>query len=161
MKAHLEGCPRCRAELETEENLARGLQESFKAATASLPFDPDKARLAGRENFVPSSTRSNRVAPAGRKQRVFRSLAAGGGVAILLAAAIFGPFKPGKRDAFLASRMNDELSSLRSDDLPDPFQDWIEKRMIVTIEDKVAGTAENYMTDRTGNVRKISVPRRD
>lgn len=156
MKAHMEGCPRCRAELEIEENLAPGLQESYRAATASLSFDPDKERLSRRENSVPSSTRSNRVAPAGRKQRVFRSLAVGGVVAILLAAAIFGPFKPGKRGAFMAGRMNDELSSLRSDDLPDPFQDWIQRRMIITIEDKTAGTTEKYLTDRAGTIRKIA-----
>lgn len=155
MKAHLEGCPRCRAELETEENLARGLQESFKAATASLPFDPDKARLARPEASVLSFARESTNFSASKKPLVFRWLAAGSVAAILLAAIFFGPLKPGKRDSFLAGRMIDGSSSFLSDDLPDPFQDWIEKRMIVTIEDKAAGTTERYLTDRAGTICRI------
>jgi hypothetical protein len=51
--------------------------------------------------------------------------------------------------------MEAQLSNLRSDDLADPFQDWIEKRMIITVEDKSAGTTEKYLTDREGTVRRI------
>jgi len=161
LTAHLATCIRCRAELESEGQWTREFLESFSAATTSQSFSPDKARLARPETAVPSSVQANTNLQIGGKQRVFRWLAVAAGMAILLVAIFLGPFKPGKRDSFLAGRMNEGPPSLLSDDLPDPFQDWIEKRMIVTIEDKAAGTAANYLTDRTGTVRKISVPRRN
>lgn len=156
MKAHLEGCPRCRSEFETEENQARGIQESFEAAMISFSFDSDRSRFTGRENLVPSYIRPNAALPAARKLRALRWLAVGAGAAIILAAVFLGPFKPGKREALLAGRIEGQLSSLSSDDLPDPFQDWIQRRMIITIEDKAAGTTEKYLTDRAGTIRKIA-----
>jgi len=40
--------------------------------------------------------------------------------------------------------MEAQLSSLRSDDLPDPFQDWIEKRMIITVKDNRGNDGEVF-----------------
>jgi len=156
LKAHLAACPSCRAELESEGKWEREFKESFSAATASLSFDPDKARLARPETSVPSSPQANTNVSTGGKQRVFRWLAAGAGAAIILAALILGPFKPGKRGAFPTAAMEGQLASSRSDDLPDPFQDWIQGRIIITIEDKAAGTTEKYLTDRAGTIRKIA-----
>jgi hypothetical protein len=147
--------------MEGEKNWARGLHESYGTATACLLFDPDKTRIAGGASSAPLSLRWTGVFRSEGKIRAFRRLAVSAGAAIILAAFMLGPFKPAKRGAFPTAAMEAQLSSLRSDDLPDPFQDWIEKRMIFTIEDKAAGKAENYITDRMGTVRKISAPGRD
>jgi hypothetical protein len=182
LDAHLVACPRCRAELESEGEWAREFQESFKAATVSQSFDPDKERLASLETSVSSAAHANTNFPAASgdpdfaqgstsaakvrpliagKVRIFRWLAAGAIAAILSAAVLFGPLKPRKPDSLLPGRVIAGSSSLLSDDLPDPFSDWIEKRIIVTIEDKAKGTTEKFLSDRTGAIRKIAVPGRD
>ena len=140
--AHLAACPRCRAEFEAEENLTAELGASYKAAAGSLAFYP---------SFVhPPSELSG-----AQKLRSLRWLAVGAGAAIILAVLLFGPFKPGKRETFPSAALKAQLSNLRSDDLADPFQDWIEKRMIITVQDKSAGTTEKYLTDREGTIRRI------
>ena len=142
LDAHLAACPRCRAEFESEENLTAELPASYKAAADSLAFNP---------SFVRPSSEFSRT----QKLRPLHWLAAGAGAAIILAVLLLGPFKPGKHGAFPSAAMEAQLSNLRSDDLADPFQDWIEKRMIITVEDKSAGTTEKYLTDREGTTRRI------
>ena len=142
LDAHLAGCPLCRAEFEGEENLTAELQASYKAATDSLVFNP---------SFVHPSSEFSRA----QRLRPWRWLAAEAGAAIILAVLLLGPFKPGKRGTFPSAALEAQLSNLRADDLADPFQDWIEKRMIITVEDKSAGTTEKYLTDREGTIRRI------
>jgi predicted anti-sigma-YlaC factor YlaD len=142
LDAHLETCPQCRAKFEGEENLATELQSSYKAVTGPLAFNPP---------FVHSPAEFS----GSFKLRPLRWLAAGAGAAIILAVLLLGPFKSGKRGTFPSAALKAQLSNLRSDDLADPFQDWIEKRMIITVEDKSAGTTEKYLTDREGTIRKI------
>jgi hypothetical protein len=142
MDVHLAACPLCRAEFKAEENLAYELQASYKAATGSSAFNPP---------FVHPPTEFS----GSYRLRPLRWLAAGVGAAIILAVLLLGPPKPGKRGAFSTAALEAQLANLRSDDLADPFQDWIEKRMIITVEDKSAGTTEKYLTDRAGTIRKI------
>jgi anti-sigma factor RsiW len=140
--AHLAGCATCRAEFEAEENLAAEFQASYKAATGPLAFDP---------SFVHPPAEIART----RKVRPLSWLVAGAGAAIILAVMLLGPLKPGKRGAFPTAALERQLAQLRSDDLADPFQDWIEKRIIITVQDKSAGTTEKYLTDREGTIRRI------
>jgi hypothetical protein len=140
--AHLAGCPRCRADFEAEENLAAEIQAAYKAATGSLAFNP---------SFVHPPAEFS----GARRLRPLRWLAAGAGAAIILTVLMLGPFKPGRRGAFPSAALKAQLSNLLSDDLADPFQDWIEKRMIITVEDKSAGTTAKYLTDREGAIRRI------
>jgi hypothetical protein len=161
LNAHLAACPSCRLELENEREWSHEFQESFCTATASQSLDPENARRARPENSIPSSVRLKTNYSSGGKIRLIRWLAAGFVAAILLAAVLLGPLRPGKRDSQLPGRGIADSSSLLSDDLPDPFSDWIEKRIIVTIEDKAKGTTEKFLSDRTGAIRKIAVPGRD
>jgi hypothetical protein len=161
LDAHLVACPLCRAEFDAEENLAHGFRESFKAAAASVFSDTEKETFGGREISISSKVGPIASIRVAQKQHVFRWLAAGSGAAIILAVLILGPHKPGKRGAFPTAAMEAQLPILRSDDLPDPFQDWIEKRMIITVKDKSAGTTEKYLTDREGTVRRIDATGRN
>jgi len=142
VEAHLETCPLCRTEYEAEANLAVDLQASYKSATNSLSFDP-------------SSVRPRVEIAHTRKISPLYWTAAGAGAAIVAIVLLLGPFNPPKRGSFPKPALEARLSRLQTDDLADPLQDWLEKRMIITVEDKSAGTMEKYLTDRGGTVRRI------
>jgi anti-sigma factor RsiW len=142
VEAHLETCPACRAEYETEADLAADLKASYKAATDTLTFNP---------SLVHPPAEFSRT----RRARPLYWTAAGAGAAIVAIVLLLGSFNPTKRGSFPTPALEARLAQLQTDDLADPLQDWLEKRMIITVDDKAAGTREKYLTDRTGTVRRI------
>jgi hypothetical protein len=158
MKAHEDACPRCRAEMVEEEALGRRLQDSFRLAADSLVFTTEKATMAGGERSERPTLPQTANIPSSQSQslRVLRWSSIAAGAAILLAVVVFGPLRPRQENPVSGFYSAGTKVGPHADELADPFQDWIEKRAIITIEDKSAGTTSSYMTDRSGMIRKIS-----
>jgi|WetSurMetagenome_2_1015567.scaffolds.fasta_scaffold09798_4 hypothetical protein len=145
---HLLSCPSCREALADESKFAEIYKAGFAEWTRANPFSADDIRYPAPEN------RQNRGDSPPKTKRLFRVLApASLGVGLILASLfLWHPFRsdknaPGRR------------ASAVSDDLPDPFRDWIEGRMIVTIEDKTAGSLERIETNRHGIVSRSTETR--
>lgn len=145
---HLSGCPSCRAVLAEESKFAEIYRAGFAEWTRAHPFSADDIRFPTHEN------RSDRGDSPAKTKRLFRVLAPVSlCVGLILASLIlWHPFRSDK-DA------QGRRSSAISDDLPDPFRDWIEGRMIVTIEDKAAGSLERIETNRHGIVARSTETR--
>ena len=145
---HLLNCPSCRVVLAEESKFAEIYGAGFAEWTRAHPFSADDIRFPAREN------RSDRGDSPVKTRRFFRVLApVSMGVGLILASLfLWHPFRS-EKDA------RGRRTSAVSDDLPDPFRDWIEGRMIVTIEDKAAGSLERIETDRHGIVARSTETR--
>ena len=42
------------------------------------------------------------------------------------------------------------------DDFPDPLRDWVEGRLLLTVEDAARGTRETYLATRDGSIRRVA-----
>jgi hypothetical protein len=145
---HLLKCPSCREVLAEELKFADIYKAGFAEWTRAHPFSTEDIRFSAHEN------RSDRGNSPAMSKRLFRVLApVSMGVALILASLfLWHPFRSDK-DA------QGRRASAVSDDLPDPFRDWIEGRMIVTIEDKTAGSLERIETNRHGIVSRSTETR--
>jgi predicted anti-sigma-YlaC factor YlaD len=143
--AHLALCLACREYFEGEEALARSLKGALEAAT--FAFDPGiRVGWAAR----PRSVRK----PFFKRYPFLVSV----GALLLLAAVILGPglFRNGGDSR--GNRPDKPLAM--SDDLIDPLQDWLEGRMIITVEDRKTGVMETFASTRSGGLIPLRSERR-
>jgi len=145
---HLSGCPSCREVLAEESKFAEIFRAGFAEWTRAHPFSADDIRFPAHVN------RTGRGDSPAEAKRLLRVLApASMGVAFILASLfLWHPFRSEKD-------VQGRRTSAVSDDLPDPFRDWIEGRMIVTIEDKATGSLERIETNRHGIVSRSTETR--
>ncbi len=73
------------------------------------------------------------------------------GTAVLLAAVFM--FRPS-----LAPPLIEPTSSepVVLDDFPDPLRDWVEGRLIITVEEASGGSRQSYLATRDGSIRRIA-----
>jgi hypothetical protein len=140
---HLAACSLCRDVLTAEAGIASKMKAYFEGRQRAFPFRAEA--LASSLDELPRDRR----APRDRRNRFMKALVPISlGVALVIVALfVFRPARlPFAEDAPQASH--------RAGDLPDPFRDWIEKRMIITIEDKNAGTIERIEADTHGIIAR-------
>jgi hypothetical protein len=150
LEAHLADCPFCRAFFEREAALGRFLTESVERRR--LTFRPDTH--PGREVSLFSGG-PIRLKPRFRLARLIVPLAVGG--AGLILAIGFWLFDREPAEALFVRNSAGILEP--ADDLPDPLGDWIETRMIITIEDPGKGAAESYESTKSGGLRPVRLGR--
>jgi anti-sigma factor RsiW len=145
---HLAICAPCREFLEDEARFAENYRAAFAERKRVHRFQADAIRFPSYED------QSDRGISPNRTKRFFRVLAPiTMCVALVLGSILlFRPFRHAKGP-------HDLKASFVSDDLPDPFRDWIEKRMIITIEDKATGSLERIETNRHGIVARSTETR--
>jgi anti-sigma factor RsiW len=143
VEKHLAACSSCRKELAAEAGIASKMRTCFEKRQRAFPFRAEA--LSSSLNELPRDRR----APGDRRNRFMKALVpiSLGAALVIAALLIFRPARlPFAEVAPQASR--------RAGDLPDPFRDWIEKRMIITIEDKNAGTIERIEADTHGIIAR-------
>jgi anti-sigma factor RsiW len=140
---HLTACSSCREMLEAEAGIASKYRACFEERRRAFPFQAEA--LAASLNKLPLDHR----VPLAQRKRFMKVLVpiSVGAALVFVAILIFRPARLRTDD--YAPR-----ASSRAGDLPDPFRDWIEKRMIITIEDKKAGTFERIEADRHGIIAR-------
>jgi len=77
---------------------------------------------------------------------------------IVLAAVIIGPRLLENREPSLVGPSEKTVAT--SDDLVDPLQDWLEGRMIITVEDRKTGVLETFASTRSGGIASLRSERR-
>jgi anti-sigma factor RsiW len=145
---HLTACPSCRAVLAEESKIAEIYRAGFAEWTRAHPFSADDIRLPTREK------RSDRGDSPTKTKRLFQVLAPVSMGVVLVLASLF-LWRPFRHEKDIHGRPAPAVT----DELPDPFRDWIEGRMIVTIEDKAAGSLERIETNRHGIVARSTETR--
>jgi anti-sigma factor RsiW len=145
---HLSACVSCREFLEDEARFAEMYRAAFAERKRAHRFQADAIRFPSSENQADPG-----LPTAKRKRflRVFVPISMGAAL-VLVSILVFRPFRHAKDP-------HDLKASFVSDDLPDPFRDWIEKRMIITIEDKATGSLERIETNRHGIVARSTETR--
>jgi hypothetical protein len=133
-EAHLLECADCRDFYEAEMLLGGRIGAAFKLAAASRPESASDS---------PATRRRFR-----RSLRILIPAAAG--VAILASVLVFRPSRP----AWVIEPTSQEPVVL--DDFPDPLRDWVEGRLIVTVEDTNRGTQETFLATRDGLIRRVA-----
>jgi len=145
VRAHLAACPACRAYFEDEEELARSLRGAVEAETLSF----DRERRVGAEA---------RPHPAPRPFFGRYAFPLSVGALAFLAAVILGPRLLKNGDYSLSGPSDKTLTM--SDELLDPLQDWLEGRMIITVEDRKTGVLETFASTRSGGLIPLRSERR-
>jgi hypothetical protein len=145
---HLAICASCREFLEDEARFAENYRAAFAERTRAHRFQADAICFPSYENQPDHGISPNKT------KRFFRVLAPISlGIALVLASILlFRPFRHAKD-------LHDLKASFVSDDLPDPFRDWIERRMIIIIEDKATGSFERIETNRHGIIARSTETR--
>ncbi len=145
---HLSTCVSCREFLEDEARFAENYRVAFAERKRAHRFQAEAIRLPSHENQSDLGTSPKKT------KRLFRVFApVSMGVALIFASLILlRPFRHGENSRGLKA-------SFVSDDLPDPFRDWIERRMIITIEDKSKGFFERIETNRHGIIAQSTETR--
>jgi len=145
VRVHLAVCPACRAHFEDEDALARSLRGALEAETLSFEW----------ERRVRTEAR-----PSPIQGPFFRRLAfpLSVGTMIVLAAVIIGPRLLENREPSLVGPSEKTVAT--SDDLVDPLQDWLEGRMIITVEDRKTGVLETFASTRSGGIASLRSERR-
>jgi hypothetical protein len=140
---HLAICTSCREFLEDETRFAGNYRAAFEERKRAHRFQADAIRFPSTENQSDLGTSPKKT------KRLFRVLAPiSMGFALVLAfVLLMRPFRHGKDP-------QDLTASFVSDDLPDPFRDWIEGRMIIIIEDKATSSLERIETNRHGIITR-------
>ncbi|MDD8024994.1 MAG: zf-HC2 domain-containing protein [Acidobacteriota bacterium] len=135
IKIHLLDCAACREFYDEEKIIGGRIEAAFNLAEA-----PHVDR-------VPAS-----AAPGRKYRRRFpRSLIpAAAGTAVLAAVLLLLPSRP----AWVIEPTSPEPVVL--DDFPDPLRDWVEGRLIVTVEDSQRGTRETFLATRDGSIRRVA-----
>lgn len=148
IECHLATCVSCREFLENEERFAAMYRAAFAERKRAHRFQVDAIRFSSSEN------QEGLRLPTSKRKRLLHVLAPiSMAIALVLASILlFRPFRHGK-DLYPLQ------ASLASYDLPDPFRDWIEERMIITIEDKSTGSLERIETNRHGVVARSTETR--
>ena len=155
VEGHLEACAPCREFYTQEEGIGRALKTAgeldFLLSGPALPAG-NRACSTDRSLQYPTfgASGSPRTIIGENRQRRYRrirrrlvplSLAAAG----ILAAVFLGPV--------IIHRGAPAHSAL--DDLADPLGDWLEARMIVTIENPATGKSETFVSTRSDGVRPL------
>jgi anti-sigma factor RsiW len=145
---HLSACVSCREFLEDEARFAEMYKAAFAERKKAHRFHGEAIRFPTCENQADPGL------PTAKRKRFLRVLAPiSAGIALVLASILlFRPFRHAKDP-------HDLKASFVSDDLPDPFRDWIERRMIITIEDKATGSLERIETNRHGIIARSTETR--
>lgn len=145
---HLSACASCREFLEDEARFAEKYRAAFAERKRAHRFQSEAIR------FPPGEAQPDRDISPRKTKRFFRVLAPISiGVALVLTSILLlRPFRHGENH-------HDLKASFVSDDLPDPFRDWIERRMIIIIEDKATGSLERIETNRHGIIARSTETR--
>jgi hypothetical protein len=145
---HLATCASCQEFLEDEARFAENYRAAFAERKRAHRFQADAIRFPSYENQPDHGISPNKT------KRFFRVLAPiTMGVALVFASIILlRPFRHREYPRNLKA-------SFVSDDLPDPFRDWIERRMIIIIEDKATGSFERIETNRHGIIARSTETR--
>jgi hypothetical protein len=145
---HLSACASCREFLEDEAGFAEMYRAAFEARNRAYRFQGEAIR------FPSCETQPDRGISPNKTKRFLRVLAPISiGIALVFTSLLLlHPFRHGNDS-------HDLKASLISDDLPDPFRDWIERRMIITIEDKATGSIERIETNRHGIIARLTETR--
>lgn len=150
VEAHLEGCPDCRAFYEAEALLGVRVGEAFQRVGAVYGPAPATAETASKGRAL----RGHRAPASGRGRRFDRRrlgwMAAAGTAALLAMVFILRP-RPAPP---LIEPTSAETVVL--DDFPDPLRDWVEGRLIITIEEASGGARQSYLATRDGTIRRIA-----
>lgn len=145
VEAHLQGCPDCRALYEAEALLGVRVGEAFQQVRAVKGPAPATAETASKARSAAALRGDRRFAP-----RRLGWMAAAGTAALLAAVWVFRPRPP----LPLIEPTSSETVVL--DDFPDPLRDWVEGRLIITIEEASGGARQSYLATRDGTIRRIA-----
>jgi anti-sigma factor RsiW len=148
IECHLATCVSCREFLEDEARFAEMYRAAFAERRRAHRFQAEAIRFPSSEN------QADQAIPTVNRKRFLRVLVPISlGIALVLASILlFRPFRH-------AQDPHDLKASFVSDDLPDPFRDWIERRMIIIIEDKATGSFERIETNRHGIIARSTETR--
>jgi hypothetical protein len=131
--AHLLDCSECRDFYETEKLLGGRIGAAF-------PLVPE----AGGKGAPAAEAPGRRFRR--RSLRIFVPAAA----AVLAAVIVLRP----SRSVWVIEPTSPEPVVL--DDFPDPLRDWVEGRLLLTVEDAARGTRETYLATRDGSIRRVA-----
>ena len=137
--AHLNACPSCREYYALEENFGRSLRTAAAAGVPTLSLDSGIA-VSSPSKPIAGELRRRNYRSIWRNVFPFSIAAAGILTAIFLGPNILHRSKP-PVPAF--------------DELADPLGDWLEAKMIVTIENPATGESETFVSTRSDGVRPL------
>ena len=143
IESHLTTCASCREMLAEEARIASRFRVFFAEKQRAFPFQAEALHPPHEE--LPLDHRVSSI----QRRRFLRVLVpiSVGAALVFMAFLIFRPAR--LRTDFYAPR-----ASYAAGDLPDPFRDWIERRMIIIIEDKSSGTYERIEANRNGIIAR-------
>jgi len=143
IESHLTTCASCREMLEEETRIASRFRAVFAERRRVFPFQAEALHPPHEELQL-----DHRISSIQRRRFLKVLLPISVGAALVFMAFLI--FRPARlRTGFYAPR-----ASYAAGDLPDPFRDWIERRMIIIIEDKSSGTYERIEANRTGIIAR-------
>ena len=126
IERHLASCVSCSEFLAKEERCAMMYKAAFAERIRAHPFVADTIRFPSGDNQQALKRLSNKRI---RFLKILLPISAAA-VFIFISLTILSPTKKGDNSRAFHG-------SVAVDDLPDPFRDWIDRRMVIIIEDKV------------------------
>jgi hypothetical protein len=143
IERHLISCSSCRELLEEEARIASRFRVVFAEKQRAFPFQTGALHAPHEELPL-----DDRVSSIQRRRFIKVLVPISVGAALVFMAFII--FRPARlRTDFYAPQ-----ASYAAGDLPDPFRDWIERRMIIIIEDNKSGIYERIEANRHGIIAR-------
>ncbi len=143
IERHLISCSSCRELLAGEARLASKYSAFFAERRRTFPFQAEAMHASHDEHQF------NHRLPSTKRKRFIKVTASIsiGAAMVVMAVLLF-------RSTRLQIDFHAPRASSITGDLPDPFRDWIERRMIIIIEDKNSGTYERIEANRNGIIAR-------